>query len=291
MKIGRRLTLQFTLIVGCIFISVLLSVYLLASYNAHYIFYERLKERVFITSNLFFEKDELSKERILSFEEKFSKTLSLEKIDIYDDKKNILFHSGNEPGRISEAVFKSIKLNGEIEFSENERQYIGIHYKDNQGIFFIIASAVDVTGHQKIQFLLIVCISAFIISLLLIYFFGKYFSRRALNPITDVVNQVKQIKFSNLNTQVSGGKNNDEIQILANTFNEMLQRLQKSFEIERTFVSNASHELRTPLTSIIGELQVSLSKERKNEELVATIEKLEAVQKHHHYQHRHKERI
>jgi len=271
MKIGRRLTLQFTLIVGLIFISVLLSVYLLSLYNTQYIFYERLKERVFITSNIFFEKDELSKERILSFQEKFSKTLPLEKIDIYDDKRNILFHSGNEPGKINEWNFNSIKLNGEGQFRDHERQYIGIHYKDNEGTFFIIASAVDVTGRAKIQFLLVVCVSAFIVSLLLIYFFGKYFSRRALNPITDVVNQVKQIKFTNLNTQVSGGKNNDEIQVLANTFNEMLQRLQKSFEIERTFVSNASHELRTPLTSIIGELQVALSKERKNEELIATI--------------------
>ena len=59
MKIGRRLTLQFTLIVGLIFISVLLSVYLLSLYNTQYIFYERLKERVFITSNIFFEKEEL----------------------------------------------------------------------------------------------------------------------------------------------------------------------------------------------------------------------------------------
>jgi signal transduction histidine kinase len=271
-KIGNRLTIQFTVIVGLILLSVLVSVYSLASFNARYFFYERLKERVFIVANIFFEKDELSKERIHVFEEKFQRTLPLEEIDIYDDSRKVLFHTNNHPTPLSNKIFNSIRINEEIEFSEGERQYIGLHYKDNEGNFFIVASAIDETGGKKLNFLLLVCISVYVVSLMLIYFFGKYFSRKALNPIIDVVKQVKHIKLSNINIRVSGGKNNDEIQELANTFNDMLERLQHSFETERVFINNASHELRTPLTSIIGELQVSLSKERNQKELTTTIE-------------------
>jgi signal transduction histidine kinase len=58
------------------------------------------------------------------------------------------------------------------------------------------------------------------------------------------------------------GPEQDEITRLATTFNRMLQRLEESFEGQRTFVSNASHELRTPLTATIGEIQVLLTRDR-----------------------------
>jgi signal transduction histidine kinase len=57
----------------------------------------------------------------------------------------------------------------------------------------------------------------------------------------------------------------DDLLRLARTFNRLLERLETSFDGQRTFVSNASHELRTPLTSSIGELQVLLARERSPE--------------------------
>src|SRR5690606_31157642 len=63
---------------------------------------------------------------------------------------------------------------------------------------------------------------------------------------------------------------------LSQTFNKMLDRLEKAFEMQSTFVSNASHELRTPLTAMIGELEVALMKPREKEEyqrvLASTLE-------------------
>ncbi len=53
---------------------------------------------------------------------------------------------------------------------------------------------------------------------------------------------------------------------LANTFNELLARLQESFAIQRRFISNASHELSTPLTSVSSQVEVVLQKERSAEE-------------------------
>jgi len=62
------------------------------------------------------------------------------------------------------------------------------------------------------------------------------------------------------------GKGRDEIAELSITFNNMLERLERSFETEKNFVDNASHQLRTPLASIIVELEVALTKTRTNEE-------------------------
>ncbi|HWY35187.1 MAG TPA: histidine kinase dimerization/phospho-acceptor domain-containing protein, partial [Nitrosopumilaceae archaeon] len=270
MKIGKRLTLQFTIFVALILSLVLVAVYLLASYHAENLFYERLKERALITANIFLEKDELTKERFFAFENKFTESLPNENIQIYDSKRNIVYNKGDVNEKLSEENFSIIVNKLELFFVNQDKHYLGIHYFDNQGNFIILVSALDKYGEKKLHFLLLVSIGAYISSLLLIYFIGKGFSKRALEPIISVVSQVKKISASNLNLRVPVRSNRDEIDDLSNTFNQMLERLQSSFSIERTFVSNASHELRTPLTIIIGELQVLLSKQRSTEELVST---------------------
>jgi signal transduction histidine kinase len=58
------------------------------------------------------------------------------------------------------------------------------------------------------------------------------------------------------------GQGKDELSKLSETFNDLLNRLQESFDTQRRFISNASHELSTPLTSISSQLQVTLQKER-----------------------------
>jgi signal transduction histidine kinase len=85
-------------------------------------------------------------------------------------------------------------------------------------------------------------------------------------PISNVLKQVDKITITSLDMRVNEGNGTDEIAQLAITFNKMLERLESSFEVQRSFVSNASHELRTPLTSIKGNIEVSLLKPRENNE-------------------------
>ncbi len=59
--------------------------------------------------------------------------------------------------------------------------------------------------------------------------------------------------------------------MLAATFNNMLERLEQAFLIQKNFVSNASHELRTPLTSIIGQIDVALLNPRTTDEYSSTL--------------------
>jgi signal transduction histidine kinase len=63
----------------------------------------------------------------------------------------------------------------------------------------------------------------------------------------------------------------DEISRLATTLNEMLGRLEASFEHERRFVANASHELRTPLAMLRTELELALRRPRSHDELEAAV--------------------
>ena len=78
--------------------------------------------------------------------------------------------------------------------------------------------------------------------------------------------QAKHITATNLQKRLKVRNPNDELGHLAGVFNEMLSRLEHSFENMRQFMADASHELRTPLSIIRGEADVSLSQDRNEGE-------------------------
>jgi signal transduction histidine kinase len=80
---------------------------------------------------------------------------------------------------------------------------------------------------------------------------GWAFSGRALRPVREVTAAARAASEHNLSARVAFGGPHDEIGELAETFDDMLDRLQAAFEGQRRFIANASHELRTPL-AVIG---------------------------------------
>ena len=80
--------------------------------------------------------------------------------------------------------------------------------------------------------------------------------RKALSPLQEMSQMASVISIDDLSAaKLELAKAPDEILGLAQTFNEMLQRLSSAWEQQRQFVGNVSHELRTPLTVIGGYLQ------------------------------------
>ncbi len=72
---------------------------------------------------------------------------------------------------------------------------------------------------------------------------------------------------------VSGARR-DEVEVLADAFNHMLNRLSEAFASQREFVADASHELRTPLTVIRGQLEVLATEEHPASEEVRRVERM-----------------
>ena len=74
---------------------------------------------------------------------------------------------------------------------------------------------------------------------------------------------MEEISARNLTRRIETGTAQDEWFYLASTLNQLLNRLQESFELQSRFIANASHELSTPLTSISSQIQVSLQRDRE----------------------------
>ena len=82
---------------------------------------------------------------------------------------------------------------------------------------------------------------------------------RTLRPLSTLTSAAQKLSEASLDQRISLGGPRDEVAQLADTFDEMLGRLQAAFEAERRFVANASHELRTPLSIIRTEVDVTLA--------------------------------
>ncbi|ACV63806.1 histidine kinase [Desulfofarcimen acetoxidans DSM 771] len=91
-----------------------------------------------------------------------------------------------------------------------------------------------------------------IVGLISIIFFGSKASRKLLAPIKVMTSTVKEISINVLDKRLDVSGSKDELKDLAKTFNDMLNRIQKSVEQQNQFVSDASHELRTPIAVIQG---------------------------------------
>jgi heavy metal sensor kinase len=89
---------------------------------------------------------------------------------------------------------------------------------------------------------------------------GYLLARRALAPLEQMARRAEQITSERLHERLPAGDSDDELGHLARVFNNLLARLEQSFEQLRRFTSDASHELRTPLTAIRSVGEVALQK-------------------------------
>lgn len=88
---------------------------------------------------------------------------------------------------------------------------------------------------------------------------GWVFAGRMLRPVSDITAHAQQLGESTLDQRINLQGPDDELKELADTIDDMLNRLEQSFESQKRFAAQASHELRTPLAIIGGEADVTLA--------------------------------
>ncbi len=100
---------------------------------------------------------------------------------------------------------------------------------------------------------------------------GWAIGRRVLVPLHKVTGAAQRASQEHLDERIGLDGPDDELKELADTFDEMLDRLDLAFASQRRFVANASHELRTPLTSMRTLIDVAMAKPTRTTEQLETV--------------------
>ncbi len=265
MTIRNRLTFLFMTIIAAILLVFAWVIYFSFSENREQEYYSSLRHTAITKANLLL--DAKIPPKVLQLIYKHSpNSLFQEEVAIYDTSFHLLYHDAVEIDKVKETrqMIDQIVAKKQIQFYQGEMQVVGILYHHNNKDYVITSAANDQYGYAKLRNLKYTLIIAFFVSIIFIYIAGHIFSAKALKPVSDMVDKVEEITATNLDLRINEGNGKDEIAELAITFNAMLNRLEKSFDAQKEFVSNISHELRTPLTSMLTELQVTAEKERSN---------------------------
>lgn len=267
MKIRVKLLLLFFTLFASLLLAFAVFIYIYSAKTRKDQYYKQLKKEAVTKANLLFDA-KVPAEVLQLIYKSAPNSLFEEEVAIYDTSFNLLYHDAVQIDKVKETkkmIDQIVQQNG-ITFDQGSLQVVGLLYRHHNKTYVITAAANDLYGINRLQELKYALIISFIIIITLTIAAGYYFVGRALKPVTEIVDKVGQITATNLYNRVQVKNEKDEIGELAHTFNHMLDRLEQSFDSQKSFVSNISHELRTPLSTIVGELQLALIKERNTAE-------------------------
>ena len=184
---------------------------------------------------------------------------------VYTPGFEMLYHDAihNDIVKETPRMIDQIRQKREIEFHIGKYQAIGMVYPYQGREYIVTAAAYDGYGHANLLGLQEALVVLFIGDLTLLFAAGYFLARLSLRPIRGIVSEAETITASRIDRRIPVKNKNDELSI---AFNALLDRLEISFDSQKMFVSNVSHELRTPLAALMAELDVSLQKERTNEQ-------------------------
>jgi heavy metal sensor kinase len=111
---------------------------------------------------------------------------------------------------------------------------------------------------------------------------GRWLSRRALAPLSDMAAAARDMGAADLSQRLPDPATGDELASLHAAFNGLLNRLQEAFERQGQFTGNASHQLRTPLTALLGQVELALRRDRPAEEYRRTLAVVQTQAAHLH---------
>jgi heavy metal sensor kinase len=174
------------------------------------------------------------------------------------------------PGLGAPASFRDLTLgSSEVRLYQPEPGPPGSRIAD--GVVLVLATSREPAERTSRAVLLILSV-AIPLGLAVAAAGAMFLARRALAPISTITAQARRIGRANLSERLALPGPRDEVGQLADTFDDMLERLQAAFEHERQFLADASHELRTPLGLLRMQIDLAQSRPRDAATLMAMVQ-------------------
>jgi two-component system sensor histidine kinase ArlS len=257
MKIATRTALSYAILTAGILFVFAYVLYYVSEKNREDEFNDRLGYKIIWRSEFIFDA-KIDSAKIKELHLRNKKILNEADISVYNHNKELLFTDIPPSSQNQKNLDRFIKSGqNKITWVRRERQYMAMRYEFDGVSYYIIGSAVDITGRAHVAEFKEDIIVIYFISIIIIFIVGFMFSYYTLKPLKDIIVQIRDISEHNLHKRLVIPKAKDEIYELTETFNSTFNRLEKSFNNHRQFVTTISHEFRTPLSTLISELELA----------------------------------
>lgn len=275
MSLKRKIALSLSIAFSLIFGIMMFVVYVSFNDFRRDEFKLRFQKRLVFTVNFIEKANDFEREAPLFFDENSDNVLLNENIIILNAEKELVYSTLKDKkvtwdNNLLESLDKEKTI-----YNEHSEPEIYAALRNIKGEnYYILTSAQDVTGESKLAFLGYTLIFSYIISVLLIWFFSYYLVSKFLQPLEVLKNQISDTSVHRLTTDIILKNSNDEIGVLAKSFNLMTSRLDDVFQSQKDFNSSAAHEMRTPLTRMAFQLENLIQLENHSPKTKTTLQQM-----------------
>jgi heavy metal sensor kinase len=190
---------------------------------------------------------------------------------IYDRSRRLIAESGRDPDLEialppSDAIPDSEPLlQTVVERDGDDRHRLAFRRVSLPSAEYIVAVGADLDPmDEELEFLRGILAYVVPIALALAAIGGSFLARKSLSPVVAMADRARRIGVENLSERLPVANPRDELGHLAETFNELLGRLEASLVQQRQFMADASHELRTPVTTTRTAAAVALQQDHRH---------------------------
>ncbi|MDP9955736.1 sensor histidine kinase [Epilithonimonas hungarica] len=275
MSLKRRIAIGLSIAFSLIFGIMMFIVYVSFNDFRKDEFKERFQKRLVFTVNFIEKSKDFEKEAPIFFDENSDNVLLNENIMIFGAEKNLVYSTLKDK-KITwdEGLLKRLDTEKTIYNEHSVPEVYATLRKINGENYYILTSAQDVTGQSKLDFLKYTLIFSYFVSIILIWFFSYYLVSKFLEPLEILKQEISDISVHKLTSSVSVKNSNDEIGVLAKSFNLMTSRLDDVFQSQKDFNSSAAHEMRTPLTRMAFQLENLIQLENHSPKTTTTLQQM-----------------
>ncbi|MFH6991903.1 ATP-binding protein [Flavobacterium sp. FlaQc-48] len=182
---------------------------------------------------------------------------------LYDEKTLVfdsdykLIYSSIDDAKIKWSVddLKYLKKHKTFFKQQGNYEVYGVFYDTKDRDFYALISATDNFGQRRLLFLRYTLVVSYILFTCICWVITSITVKKLMSPLNIFHQKIKKINENNLDTRVESKSNNNEIDLIANEFNFMMDRIEISYQRQKEFTAHASHELRTPLSRITSQIE------------------------------------
>lgn len=256
MSLKRKIALNLSVAFSLLFGIVMTIIYISFNSFRKEEFKERFAKRLDFTISFISQSEEFNQESPINLSETADNIMLNENIVIFDAQKHLLYSTIKDQNVFwNDDLLQRLDREKTI-YNVNSKPELYAALRNIKGKkYYIITTAMDTSGQSKLDYLKYLLIFSYLLSIGLIWFFSYYIVGRFLQPLEKLKREISEVTAHKLTTQIPVKASNDEIGVLAQSFNTMIIRLNDVFQSQKEFTASASHEIRTPLTRMAFQLE------------------------------------